>query len=245
MRIPVIGFLLFAFAPLVRADDNKPLPIDNALRLVALAKAAYAKVEDYQCILIKREKLDGTLGPNQVIEMKVRKVPFSVSMRWSEPKPSEGQEVCYVAGKHDGKMRVKPGGLLGSIGFVSIDPDDPRTRKTSRHPITCAGIGHVIDTADKGWAEERKWGMTDVRIGGYMYAKKKCTRVEMTHAGSAGGKFLHHKNIVYFDQETALPIRVENYDWPSNPGGTPDLVEVFSYVNLRVNVGLAETTFQR
>ena len=181
--------------------------MDQALRLVTMARVAYAKVADYQCILIKQEKIDGTLGANQVIDLKVRCAPFSVNMKWMEPKTSEGQEVCYVAGKNDGKMRVKPGGLLGSIGFVSVDPEDPRTKKTSRHPITRAGIGHVIETAAAGWAEERKWGLTEVKLGVFVYAKRKCYRVEMTHATPAGGKFLHHKNIVYFDQVTALPIR--------------------------------------
>jgi hypothetical protein len=245
MREPAIICLLLLTTPLARAEDAKPNPIDEPLRLVARAKAAYAKVADYQCILIKREKIDGTLGPNQVIDLKVRSAPFSVSMKWSEPKANEGQEVCYVRGKNDGKMRVKPAGLLGSIGFVSIDPEDPRTRKTSRHPITRAGIGHVIATAEKGWSEERKWGLTDVKVGTFLYAKRKCTRVEMTHATPAGGKFLNHKNVVYFDQATALPIRVENYDWPAKAGDAPDLAEVFSYVNLRLNVSLPDSTFDR
>ncbi|MGL4554765.1 MAG: DUF1571 domain-containing protein [Gemmataceae bacterium] len=246
MRDPsIVLLLLAAAAPLARGEDARPNPMDEPLRLVALAKASYAKVADYQCVLIKREKLDGDLGPNQVIDLKVRSAPFSVSMRWTEPKPSDGQEVCYVAGKNDGKMRVKPGGLLGSIGFVSIDPEDPRAKRTSRHPVTRAGIGHVIDAAEKGWSEERAWGVTDVRVGVFLYAKRKCTRVEITHPTPAGGKFLHHKNVVFFDLATALPIRVENYDWPAKPGLPPDLVEVFSYVNLRLNVALPDATFQR
>ena len=240
----LVCLLLLAACPLVRAQAVRPNPMDEPLRLVALAKAAYAKVADYQCILIKREKFDAELGPNQVIELKVQAAPFSVHMKWNEPKASEGQEVCYVAGKNDGKMRVKPPGLLGSIGFVSIDPEDPRTKKTSRHPITRAGIGHVIEAAAAGWQEERKWGMTDVKVGAFLYAKRKCTRVEMTHATPAGGKFLHFKNVVYFDQETALPIRVENYDWPA-AGQKPQLLESFSYVNLKLNVGLADSLFKR
>lgn len=243
MRFPAIVCLLLA-APLAHGQAP-PSAMDQALRLVAMARAAYAKVADYQCVMIKQERLDGTLGPNQVIDLKVRAAPFSVTMRWAEPKESEGQEVCYVAGKNDGKMRVKPGGLLGSIGFVSMDPADPRVKKTSRHSITQAGLGHIIETAAAGWAEEKKWGMTAVKLGVFEYAKRKCYRVEMTHDTPAGGRFLHHKNVLYFDQLTALPIRVENYDWPAKPGVAPELLEVFSYVNLRLNVALPDSTFER
>ena len=56
--------------------------------------------------------------------------------------------------------------------------------------------------------------MTAVKIGTFTYAKRRCTRVELTHAGKAGGQLKHYKNVVYFDQQTNLPIRVENYGWP-------------------------------
>ena len=42
-----------------------------------------------------------------------------------------------------------------------------------------------------------------------------------------------------------LPIRVENYDWPKNLGGSGDLLEMYCYVNLRLNPGLAADAFDR
>ncbi|MFQ3652624.1 MAG: DUF1571 domain-containing protein, partial [Gemmataceae bacterium] len=155
------------------------------------------------------------------------------------------QEVCYVTGKNDGKMRVKPAGLLGAVGFVSVALDDARVRKTSRHSVAQAGIGNVIEMASKGWPLEKEWGLTEVKIGTFVFAKRKCTRVEMIHPTPAEGKFLHHKNVVYFDQENGLPIRVENYDWPSASDQEPELLEVFSYVNLKINTGVPEHTFDR
>src|SRR5262249_18607065 len=178
-----------------------------------------------------------------VIDLQVRNEPFSVSMVWQEPKDLEGQAVVYVAGKYDGKMRVKPGGLLGSVGFVSLPIDDPRTRKTSKHKITEARIGNVIGGCAAGWKMERKLKVTPVKIAPFLYAKRRCTRVELTHSGKAGGQIKHYRNVVYFDQKTDLPIRVENYDWPDDDEKTPPLVESFSYVNLRLDVGLKDETF--
>ena len=41
-----------------------------------------------------------------------------------------------------------------------------------------------------------------------------------------------------------LPVRTGSYDWPRQ-GGPPegDLLECFSYVDVRVNVGLADQMF--
>jgi hypothetical protein len=49
--------------------------------------------------------------------------------------------------------------------------------------------------------------------------------------------------VVYFDKESNLPIRVECYDWPHRAGEAGELVEVYSYVNLKLNVGLADEVF--
>jgi hypothetical protein len=220
-------------------------PFKEPLELIGRARAAYGKIKDYSCTLIKRERLMGELTPNNVITLKVRKEPFSVSMLWKEPRDSEGQEVVYVAGKYDGKMRVKMSGLLGAIGFVSLDPNDARARKESKHKVTETGIGNLIERFGKGWEMERKLKQTEVRVGTFTFAKRKCTRVEMTHPSRLGGKFKHHRNVVYFDQQTGLPIRVENYDWPDRPGDKPPLAEVFSYVNLRLNANLPDEVFDR
>jgi hypothetical protein len=231
------------------ASKDKPAsaadPLAEPLALVEKARAAYAKVNDYSCTLVKREKIRDRLTPNHVIILKVRKAPFSVNMLWKEPKALEGQEVCYIEGKNEGNLRVKPSGLLGAIGFVSLEPDDERAKKTSNHRITNAGIGWLIEECGTGWEVERKLKQTKVRVGTYQYAKRLCTRVELLHPTSAGGKIRHHRNIVYFDQQTHLPIRVENYDWPKTTGDNGELVEVFSYVNLRVNVELANSVFNR
>ena len=220
-------------------------PLKEPLALVAKAQEAYAKVRDYSCTLVKREVIEGKLTPNHVIALKMRTSPFSVSMRWQEPKELKDQEVCFIAGKNNGEMRVRPAGLLGAIGFVSLSPDDERARQTSKHRITDAGLGWLIDQCSEGWTLERKLKLTTVRIGAYQYAKRRCTRVELVHAGKAGGQLRNYRNVVYFDQQTRLPIRIENYDWPKKPGAPAELLEVFSYINLRLNIDLPDEVFSR
>jgi len=42
---------------------------------------------------------------------------------------------------------------------------------------------------------------------------------------------------------TCKPIRVESYDWPKTPGAKPDVLGIFTYTKLKVNVGLTDADF--
>jgi hypothetical protein len=221
-------------------------PMDAPVRLIREAQQAYQNVRDYTCLLVKRERIDGVLpSADTVMEMKVRTQPFSVYLHWLQPRPEAGQEVCYVAGRNNGMMRVHPKGVLGSVaGFISLDPNDPRARQTSKRSITEAGIGNTIDRFVRAWDHERDKNLTtQVRVAEYEYNRRRCWRVETMHPDNSNGHFLYYRDVVYFDKETHLPIRLEFYDWPRQTGDTGQLVELYSFANMRLNVGLGDDVF--
>lgn len=232
-------------APPAPAPAQARQPMDQPLQLIAEALQAYSKVQDYSCTLIKKEKLDNQSLVEDVMCMRVRAEPFSVNLKWQEPKALAGQEAVYVAGKNDGKMRVKSAGLLSAVGFVSLDLSDTRAKKTSRHSIAEAGIGNLLERYSKGWENERQWNLTQVHIAEYEYDKRRCIRVETTHPDNPGGRFLFFRNVIYFDKETRLPVRVECFDWPLHDGDKPELGEVYSYTNMKLNVHLTDEVFDK
>jgi hypothetical protein len=242
LRIALLGLLAGVATSL--AIEPAEDPLDEPLRLLARARDAYSGVRDYCCQLVKRERIDGELTAYHVIDLYVRTQPYSVYLRWREPRNLAGQEVCYVAGENDGKMRVRAAGFLGAVGFVSLALDDPRARKASRHPITQVGIGPLLQACSEGWAAERLWKQTQVRLGTYEFVQRRCRCAELIHPTPGGGKFLFHRNLVYFDEQTHLPIRMENYSWPTQTSSTGELVEEVSFVHLRLNVGLEDKTFR-
>jgi hypothetical protein len=219
-------------------------PLDQPLRLIADARRSYQGLKDYTCLFIKRERLRGQVQPDNLIAMQIRTQPFSVYLRWLKPAPTAGQEVCYVAGRNNGMMRVHSTGLLGAVGFVSMDPRDPRALENSRHSIAEAGIGNLIDRYGQAWELENRLNRTQVVVQEYEYNRRRCLRVETVHSDSAGRQIPFYRSVVYFDKENHLPIRVENYDWPG-PGVDPAgaLVESYSYVDLRLNTGLTDAVF--
>jgi hypothetical protein len=228
-------------APAPRAEAA---PMDEPLRLIMEARKSYQDVRDYACLLVKRERMRGQMQPESVIVMKVRNQPFSVYLRWMGPQAMAGQEACYVEGKNDGKMRVHTNGLLGAVGWVSLDLNDPRVRQNSNHTINEAGIGKLIERMVRAWTMEKEMNITRVSIAEYDYNNHRCTRVQTMHPDNHSGKFVSYRTVMYFDKETHLPIRIETYDWP-RPGGNPDgeMMEVYSFVNLRLNAGLGDDVF--
>lgn len=217
--------------------------MEDAVRLIHSARERYHDVRDYTCRLVQRERVGDNLPPETVADMEVRTKPFAVHMKWTEPRSMVGQEAVYAVGKHGDKMRVRGAGLLGAIGFISLDVDDPRARSTSRHNITEAGFGNLIERFAEGWPNELRHGAVDVRIEDFTFAGRPCTRVETFHPSNPDGFFLFGRSVVYFDKANELPIRVENYDWPKRSGAPEDLLEEYSYLDLRLNTGVGDAAF--
>ena len=214
------------------------------LRLIGEAKQAYQGISDYSCTFVKKERLRGELQAENLIVLKIRREPFSVYMRWARPATLAGQEACYVTGENKGMMRVHSTGLLGAAGFVSLDPRDPKALDNSRHAITEAGIGNLIERFSQRWELENRLNKTQVRTGEYDYAKRRCIRVETVHQDNSGREFLFYRSVLYFDKENHLPIRIENYDWPKAASDANGLLaESYSYPDLRLNVGLPASTW--
>jgi hypothetical protein len=221
----------------------KETPLDEPLRLIAAAKAYYQQVNSYRCILISQERVKGKLLPESVMELSFRPNPFSVYMKWLGPKDKVGQEVCFVKGRNQDRMRVLPKGMGSFLGWTSFDINNPMVMENSNHVILETGFGNIIEKCEKTWTKERPMAKTVVQIAEYDYNKQRCTRVEATHTVREPG-FYSYRYVVYFDNQTHLPIRMESYDWPrpgSPPGG--ELIETFSYINIEFNVNIPESVF--
>jgi hypothetical protein len=219
-----------------------PDPHAEAKKAIADCRASLHQVRDYTCTFFKRERVGGRLTGQHVMLMKFRNQPMSVYFKFV--RPNAGREAIYVAGRNGGRAWVHDVGIGKLIaGTLSLDPRSERAMEDCRHPITDAGLGHLIDSLADAWGRDLRPELSRVEI--HRNAKvgnRPCTMIETTFPRRQPG-LLFYMVKVYIDHEHNLPIRFEAYDWPRRPGLPADLMEEYTYVNLRTNVGLSEHDF--
>jgi hypothetical protein len=174
--------------------------------------------------------------------MKSRVEPASIYFKFQAP--NRGREAIYVEGRHDGRVLAHDVGFGKWIaGTMKLDPQGSMAMGASRHPITDAGIGPLIETVAQRWADELTPGESLVTLhSGIQLDDRPCTMIESIHPRRQTG-FLFHKVTLYIDCELGLPTRFEAYDWPKHPGSPPELVEEYTYRDIRTDVGLSDEDF--
>jgi hypothetical protein len=48
---------------------------------------------------------------------------------------------------------------------------------------------------------------------------------------------------VFMDDEWKIPVRYAAYGWPNKAGGEMDVIEEYTYQNIKINVGLTDKDF--
>lgn len=229
-------------APAVTPTD--PIKVADPLGvMLAEAKGAYGKVRDYSCTLTRQERINGLTSPEQVAEMKVRVNPSSVYVRFARPEATAGLELCYVSTRPDGKLRYRPAGAKGQNGFMTLAADDPKVKADFHRPASELGIGPILDLL-AGIVEREKVlnNAVEVFTGEFQFAGKNTTRYEIFTRRPHTHRYAY-RTLVYVDRDTKLPIRLEAYDAPKPGFASGDLIEAFSYSDIKFNVGLGASAF--
>ena len=221
-------------------------PAESLSAMLGDARTAYSKLRDYSGTFTRQERINGTLSAEQIGEMKMRTHPLGVAVRFARPETVSGMEVAFSAVKRDEKVRYrKPGGATGRAGWQVLDVDDARFLADNRHPVTEWGMGPIIELIASTTAREKTLNNpVELFSAEYQFANRNVTRYEILlrrpHAARYAARML-----VFIDKETKLPIRFEAYDEPKGGAMTGDLLEAYSFTDLKINTGLGENVFDR
>jgi outer membrane lipoprotein-sorting protein len=214
-------------------------------KALTAANAAMAKLRDYSGYMVREERINGKLMPAQTAELRVRCEPFSIYTKTVAPKELLGQELAYMSGRKEEKIRVKPAGKAGADGFFSYDITDSKANVDSKHTLLNTGIASVLKRIESAMdAEKKAKTKPEVLVADYKFDGKACTRYEviceMPHKMRLAAKM-----VVYFENESKLPIRFEMYDAPKNGETTGELLECVSFMSLKLNGGLGDGVFDK
>ncbi|HEY5311790.1 MAG TPA: DUF1571 domain-containing protein [Pirellulales bacterium] len=207
------------------------------------ARHVLDSVATMQAVMEKRERVRGRLEPLQQIEIKVRRAPRGVYMRWRAP--DEGQEVIWRENANGNQILVHPGGWRGRLlPMVRIDPNSPRVLEQSRRPIESAGLwamtrqlGELVAQAQKSAAALRVDVTQDQQFAG-----RKCTAYRLVRAAYTSASDFQSL-VIYIDAAAKVPVGIERYIWTVGGRGAPVLDEYYAYRDLRLNAPLSGRDF--
>ncbi|MBN1588235.1 MAG: DUF1571 domain-containing protein [Pirellulales bacterium] len=199
---------------------------------------------DYSAVLVKRERgTDGKLGEEQWMHIKIRHKPFSVYMLFLKPRNLKGQEVIYVEGANNGNMLAHGTGIKAALGTLSLKPTSPIAMRDQHYPITELGLRNLIERLLEVGSNDTRYRECEVKFfEGAKINQRDCTCIQVVHPVPRRS-FLFHMARIYVDRELNVPIRYESYDWPKEPGGDPELIEEYTYLNLKINNGFTDSDF--
>ncbi|MEQ8855145.1 DUF1571 domain-containing protein [Gimesia sp.] len=216
--------------------------LDPAIRLAMQSYETTADIKDFQGTFIKREKVGRRMQPTHTMQIKFREKPLSVYLNFLNP--HEGREVIYFHGRNGNQILAHETGIKGLVGTVSLQPNSPQAMDESRYPITTIGIRKMLYQILKQWNEERKQDagvavkyFPDAKLG-----NMQCKVLQTSYPQQRQG-IRFQMTRLYIDKATNLPVRVEQYDWPTRRNAKPELVEEYTYTNIRTNVGLTDADF--
>ncbi|MBA4188482.1 MAG: hypothetical protein C0467_10795 [Planctomycetaceae bacterium] len=212
--------------------------------MLAEARTALGKARDYTSTFTRQERLNGALGAEQVGEIKARVSPAGVYVRFARPEAIAGMEVSYSAKKATNKVMYRPAGVAGRKGFQRLNTDDPKFLADNRHPVTDWGMGPIVELIATSTAREKTLNNpVEVYTADFQFANRNVTKYEILTRRPHAFRYAA-KMVVYVDKETKLPVRFEAYDEPKAGMTSGDLLEAYSFTDLKLNVGVGENTFE-
>jgi hypothetical protein len=220
-----------------RLEGNaaKRLLLDTMLAVQGRLK----NVAGYTATFRKQERIDGVLGPEQTMAMKIRHHPFAIYLKYLSP--NAGKEVVYAEGHHDNKIIAHSGGVARFlVPRLAVLPDHPLALADTRHSITEAGLANLTDRL----LSFRRLDLDDPDAATILDRATDANgrpwlRSLHTHPHYDGRRPFARVEILY-DPETRLPLRIDNYDWPA-PGHEGDLLLAERYIYEDVDLGAVLT----
>lgn len=231
-------------------------PLDLALDMARQALAhSRSSIDDYTAVIIKREQVSGKLSEPEYMFAKIRNrkvmegrlaVPFSVYLLFLKPADVKGREVVYVENKNDGKLIAHEGGMKGRfLPTVPLLPTGVLAMRGQRYPLTEIGIENLISKLiERGETARRHPEITCEFRHNAKLKDRKCTIIQLNQPRKVSELDFSVAQ-VFIDDELNIPIRYVAYDWPAQPGGTGQILEEYTYLDVKLNVGLSDTDFDR
>ena len=203
------------------------------------------KVHDYSAVIVKKERIGKHLITT-VMFAKIRENPFSVYLYFlnrSDNERVKDREVIYVQGRNGDMLLAHTPRLIGGRFTMPLDLKGWLAMQGEHYPITEIGLANLCRQLIK--RGESAGDPSQVKVERFRHARintRACTLLEITfpvHEPKTWGYLAR----AFLDNEFHFPIRVEVYELPLDHGKGPQLVEEYTYLDLKLNNGYSDADF--
>ncbi len=217
-------------------------------KVLGLARQSIAKIDkevhDYSAVLVRREFVGGKLPDKPIVMfVKVREKPFSVYLYFMEPDFRKGREVIYVEGRNEGNLQAHEPGMLRRIGTLSLDPKGMVAMNGERYPITNIGVKRLCEQLiERGEGASDAKQVTVLRFPHSSLNKRPCTGLQIIYPVNDPMLWGYLARVL-MDDEYQFPTHIEVYELPKDRTKRPQLVEEYTYLDVKINRGLGDGDF--
>ncbi|WP_437223565.1 DUF1571 domain-containing protein [Planctomicrobium sp. SH661] len=183
-------------------------------------------------------KGDRLLEP-ALIDMKLRRSPFSVYLKWQ----ADQQEVLYVDGLHDGRLLAHPTrGITSFRPLWKLNPQSKQAMRDCRYPVTEIGIEKLTAMALNFYRSHNLQEPDFVCTESEGLANGRLARTFLVTFASDAISPEYGSSQLTFDEETGLLVSLENHAWGPD-GRVRGLLERYRYHEFAPNYELDDTHF--
>lgn len=199
------------------------------------------RVDEYECRLWRRERLDGELRKPTSIRLKMRHRPRCMHASFlvlAGLKAHDHPQLLFAEGRQESRITLDSGNCFRSIRRIRPSEwrpaGDPPTQWDIQN-VTKRFLSKLQDNKDiPGW-KSRTIKSTTIN-------KRSCTLLEIVHP-SREDEIKHHVVRIYVDDEVQIPVRLAAWKRPSQDGAKPELAEEHTYVDINLEPGFQDSDF--
>jgi Protein of unknown function (DUF1571) len=151
-------------AALPTPDQFETLARTDPVAFLRTCLLRYRKeVQGYQCTLVKLERLNGKVGPVEVIAATFQEEPFSVLLAWKSSSAGMADKALYVAGANGG-MALARGKILHLVHHRH--PFSAEAMNASRYALPEFGMAKGTERSLAAWERAAARGALKVEYLG-------------------------------------------------------------------------------
>ncbi|MFC1758239.1 DUF1571 domain-containing protein [Planctomycetota bacterium] len=233
-------------------SDRLAKPLSPVIDLaVGYYNYSRKNIRDYSCILVRQERVDGQLRPHEFMQARVRNqrtkngnivIPFSVYLKVLKPSSLKGREVLFVAEQNKGDMLVRNGGNRFEYVKTRLKPGSAIAMRENRYPITEFGIENLTRRLILSAKQNLDSDCSIQILENAQLNERPCRELVITNNDRSQNLPFQEVRVL-IDVELKMPVHYEAYDWPRVVGGTPELLERYTYLKIETNQGFTAFDF--